>query len=155
MNRTPEIIPNGIEPLHATDPNSQVVIEQLTASIKNVQDSLRLAENEPGWNKEVRHVVAVLSASRSGSSLLFKALSSAREVVAPAGEHEPWLFLSGNKYPFTASDEISDLQNTERFLHLLRNDLLVREDEVDGGEFGDLLWNRHPRLKPWCSGAYN
>lgn len=86
---------------------------------------------ESGWNETVGDVIVVLCASRSGSSLIFNALSSTGKVVAPAGEHEPWMILSGNKFPFTASDELNDgISNPERLLGLMRRDLLVREKQL-------------------------
>jgi hypothetical protein len=111
---------------------------------KDICSAMRLYPGEPDWNEAVRRAVVILSASRSGSSMIFNVLSSNGDVVAPAGEHEPWLFLSGNKYPFTASDalEESDLQNRELLLTFLRNDLLVRAGKVNDAQLGDLVWNR-------------
>lgn len=98
-------------------------------AIEEINSKLILPEGESGndWNKLVRNVIVVLSASRSGSSLIYNALCSTGEVVAPAGEHEPWLTLSENKYPFKQSDALSnDIDNQPRLLRLMRNDLLVR-----------------------------
>ena len=142
MPHTPEMTPNLAVPPQPLGFAGGEVIDRLNTANDATYNSMRLVEAESEWNEAVQRVVVVLSASRSGSSLLFKALSSANEVVAPAGEHEPWLFLSGNKYPFTPSDQILQPQDTGRLLHLLRNDLLVRDDKVSGGEFGDLLHNR-------------
>jgi hypothetical protein len=98
-------------------------------AIEDVNSRLILPEGELGseWNKLVRNVIVVLSASRSGSSLIYNALCSTGEIVAPAGEHEPWITLSENKYPFKQSDAISDdIDNQPKLLRLMRNDLLVR-----------------------------
>lgn len=98
--------------------------------------------NDEGWQEQVRNVVVILSASRSGSSLLFNALSTSPNIISPAGEHEPWLLLSENKYPFTESDQIDEVANKELLLGLLRNDLLVRTTEVDSQEYLALVANR-------------
>lgn len=108
--------------------------ERVTDSLDTVQDI--------GWNEDVANVLVILSASRSGSSLVFNALSTSPNIVAPAGEHEPWLFLSENKFPFTQSDQIEIINNKELLLRLLRNDMLIRESEVDSQEYLLLLRNR-------------
>lgn len=117
---------------------------EFAAVNEGIYSAMRLVPCEDRWNHEVQRVIVILSSSRSGSSLLFNALSRSGDVVAPAGEHEPWLFLSGNKYPFTSSDWLRgpDIRNREILLHLMRNDLLVRQGSVPGEELGDLLWNR-------------
>jgi hypothetical protein len=103
--------------------------------------SLNLID-DPGWNLCVKNIVVILSASRSGSSLIFKALTTSNKVIAPAGEHEPWMFLSKNKYPFIKSDLASQLNNADILLKLLRNDLLVRQNKVEAKEIFSILKNR-------------
>jgi len=134
----------NIATLAESEPTSQdqTAIETLAAHAQSVREKLVLQEPEEGWSKQVSDVVVILSASRSGSSLLYKALTSDEHIVAPAGEPEPWLYLSGNKHPFVDSDQILSLNNPNDYLTFLRNDLLVRKSEVSGGEFADLMWNR-------------
>lgn len=103
---------------------------------------IKFKHKSSGWNENVKNIIVVLCASRSGSSLIFNALSSTGKVISPAGEHEPWLSLSSNKYPFIESDAVLDLNNRSRLLMLLRNDLLIREDIVSTEEFLELLSNR-------------
>lgn len=116
-------------------------VESLRIYSEGVVDSLDLVYEE-GWNEDVKDVIVILSASHSGSSLVYNALSSSVNIVSPAGEHEPWLFLSENKHPFTESDKVEVLQNKRLLLRLIRNDLLVRTDEVASPEYLLLLRNR-------------
>lgn len=109
---------------------------------ESVHRSLRLLDGTKDWNERVKSVVVILSASRSGSSLIFKVLSDSEDIIAPAGEHEPWLFLSGNKFPFTQSDTLPVINNKDTLLKLIRNDLLIRESSVHSEEFFDLAHNR-------------
>lgn len=120
---------------------SSTFTDKLALQTEAAYDSMRLL-HEPGWENDVNRVVVLLSASRSGSSLMFDALANGSDVIAPAGEHEPWLYLTGNKWPFTDSDAISVLAEREKLLTLIRNDLLVRNQDVSGQELGDLVWNR-------------
>lgn len=118
------------------------ITQQALEISEDINSSLRLLGDGNDWNEHVGRVIVILSASRSGSSLIFKALSGASSVVAPAGEHEPWLFLTGNKFPFTESDGLTSVYHKNHLLRLLRNDLLVRQEAVQSEEFFDLLWNR-------------
>jgi hypothetical protein len=143
MNYRPESIGGELEPIEASvDANDLALADQFAIVNDGIYSDMELIPSEPEWNRQVNQIIVVLSASRSGSSLVFKALSSSSDVIAPAGEHEPWLFMSGNKYPFTPSDQLPDIQNGTKLLHLLRNDLLVRDEQVGGDEFSNLLWNR-------------
>lgn len=120
---------------------SYTVTNELVSQNEAAYENMRLL-HEPGWENNVSRVVVLLSASRSGSSLMFDALANGNDVVAPAGEHEPWLYLTANKWPFTTSDGLSAPKGRDKLLTLIRNDLLVRNQEVQGQELGDLMWNR-------------
>jgi len=99
---------------------------------ENVIDRLILEDYATDWNLKISNVIVVLSASRSGSSLIYNALADSGKVAAPAGEHEPWLLLSQNKFPFTQSDRISDgISQQDLLLSLLRNDLLIRDQHFE------------------------
>lgn len=111
---------------------------QRQAILKN----LDLDRSDRDWNQSVKNVLVILSTSRSGSSLVYQALLSAPNVIAPAGEQEPWLFLSQNKYPYNDSDKLETIANKELLLDLMRNDLLVREPSVAKAELWTLLRNR-------------
>jgi hypothetical protein len=109
----------------------------------DILSRLDLVEGPEGWNEAVENVIVVLCASRSGSSLIFKALSSTGEVAAPAGEHEAWLSLTENKYPFIDSDDTNGfVHQKEQLLRLIRNDLLVRDAAANGEALRQQLWNR-------------
>jgi hypothetical protein len=107
-----------------------------------IVDKMHLLPEEPNWEEKVQRVAVILSASRSGSSLIFDAMAESDDIVAPAGEHEPWLSLTHNKWPFTRSDQIDTINDRSRLLSLIRNDLLIRQASVSGNEYADLLWNR-------------
>lgn len=128
--------------MHIPEPKNPTPLTQLDTLAAELYRDLHLQDDEPNWNTRVRRVTVILSASRSGSSLVFQALTDSNQVVAPAGEHEPWLLLSHNKFPYTASDATAGLHNREQLLTLLRNDLLVREAQVDGDELLELWRNR-------------
>ena len=125
MSITPES-PSAITELGSSDLSSAY-----RAANNDVIADLNLGD-ETGWDKRVADVLVVLCASRSGSSLIFNALSSTGQVAAPGGEHEPWMTLSENKFPFQASDRIDgEVKHRDLLLKLLRNDLLVRDRQVD------------------------
>lgn len=94
------------------------------------------------WNAEVKDVVVILSASRAGSSLVFNALAQTPGTIATSGEHEPWMLLSKNKYPFTDSDKVEEPNNLDLLLQLLREDMLIRSTEVASEEYELLLQHR-------------
>lgn len=118
-----------------------VSLNELNSLIDKIISSLDLKEDF-GWNKKINKVLVILSASRSGSSLVFDALSKSANIIAPAGEHEPWLFLTKNKFPYQYSDELKGIDNIELLLNLLRNDLLIRENNILSEEYLSLLRNR-------------
>lgn len=122
--------------------DSRQVLLRAQKLSQDIINDMHLISDDENWNEEVSEVLVLLSASRSGSSLIFQALANAPGVIAPAGEHEPWLFLSENKHPFTNSDYISSLHNKHLLLKLLRNDLLVRDGEAKEDELACLIRNR-------------
>lgn len=121
---------------------SSELYEQLNSLHANTIHALDLLPDQPGWEKQINNVAVILSASRSGSSLLYDAVSQSGDVIALAGEHEPWLALTGNKWPFTRSDAFDSISDKAVLLRLVRNDLLVREGTVLGHEAASLLHNR-------------
>lgn len=136
MSFSQEIMQGGVKP------DTDNLVDVYRAANRDVLADLYLGEQN-GWNKQVADVFVVLCASRSGSSLIFNALTSTGEVAAPGGEHEPWLTLSENKFPFISSDEINgEIQQKDLLLRLLRNDLLVRDRRLDAKEVIDPLRNR-------------
>jgi len=99
---------------------------------QDVLADLDLEKVDDHWHEQISEVIVVLCASRSGSSLIFDALTCSGQVAAPAGEHEPWLKLTENKYPFQNSDALNgQISNKSLLLNLLRNDLLVRDRRLD------------------------
>ncbi len=133
---------------HAPDLTGSPELSLFTATYEEVNNEilsqLDLVEPVPSWEEKVTDVIVVLCASRSGSSLIFNALASTGEVAAPAGEHEPWLALTENKFPFTKSDAIEgDINERAMLLKLIRNDLLVREGQVTSLGVSPLLNNRY------------
>lgn len=126
MSYTPEIIDVSVSP-------AQIELRDAYASAnQEVLNDLYLEESDSSWSEKVPEVIVVLCASRSGSSLIFNALSSSGRVIAPGGEHEPWLTLTQNKYPFQDSDTVhGDVSQKDLLLKLLRNDLLVRDRQLD------------------------
>lgn len=119
----------------------KTTIEQAEKERRSILANLDLREDD-GWQYDVRNIVVVLSTSRSGSSLVYQALITDPSVIAPAGEQEPWLFLSQNKYPYTDSDALKEIANEALLLGLMRNDLLVREPAIKREELWLLLKNR-------------
>lgn len=115
---------------------------ELVRKIESVYAKLNLIEPEQFWNEQVKQIIVILSASRSGSSVIFNALVNSPGIVAPAGEHEPWLTLSYNKFPFSDSDQIINIKNKSRLLTLIRNDLLIREKRVNSKKYSGIIHNR-------------
>lgn len=129
------------QPLN-TEQNLGELQDAYRAANNDVLAELEIA-NTPEWANNVSNVIVVLCASRSGSSLIFNALSSSGKVVAPGGEHEPWLTLTQNKFPFQPSDRITgDVQQKDLLLQLLRADMLVRDRRVDASRVVPHVRNR-------------
>ena len=136
MSFTPEIAANS------ASPNVDTLVDVYRSANHDVLADLYLGEQN-GWNDRVKDVFVVLCASRSGSSLIFNALTSTGEVAAAGGEHEPWLTLSENKFPFLSSDEMDGVINKkDLLLRLIRNDLLVRDRRLDAKDVIDPVRNR-------------
>ncbi len=136
MSFTPEVVPGS------AGPNVDTLVDVYRSADRDVLADLYLGEQN-GWNDQVKDVFVVLSASRSGSSLIFNALTSTGEVAAPGGEHEPWLTLSENKFPFLSSDEMDgEINQKELLLRLFRNDLLVRDRRLEAKDVIDPVRNR-------------
>jgi hypothetical protein len=126
----------------STEPNVDNLVDVYRSANRDVLADLYLGEQD-GWNDKVKDVFVVLCASRSGSSLIFDALTSTGEVAAPGGEHEPWLTLSENKFPFLSSDEIDgEINQKDLLLRLVRNDLLVRDRRLEAKDVIDPVRNR-------------
>jgi hypothetical protein len=67
-------------------------------------NTLRAVPRLP-WRNKVRHVAVILTASRSGSSLLKDVLATHEGIAALDGEAEPYLTLSGNGFGFNADSD--------------------------------------------------
>ncbi len=79
----------------------------------------------------VRKVCVILTSSRSGSSLVTKALSSHPDITSLGGEIDPFLKLSRNGFPYTSdSDSITTLLNKEELLEAVCSALTVPSDEL-------------------------
>lgn len=111
-------------------PSKIELCESADIVISNVIKNLDMPIIDNNWHLDVSKIVVVLSASRSGSSLIFNALVNSNEVIAPLGEHEPWLFLTKNKFPFNSSDHLLSLRSKKMLLKLIRNDLVSRVGET-------------------------
>lgn len=136
MPNNPDSVPKGARQ------DASVLVDAYRTANQEVLSNLDLGE-PTDWNTKVRDVFVVLCASRSGSSLIFNALTSTGEVAAPGGEHEPWLALSENKFPFNNSDEISvEVHQKDLLLGLIRNDLLVRDKRLDARDVIEPTRNR-------------
>lgn len=136
MSFTPEIVPSS------AGPNVDALVDVYRSANRDVLADLYLGE-QTDWNDKVKDVFVVLCASRSGSSLIFNALTSTGEVAAPGGEHEPWLTLSENKFPFLSSDEVDgEINQKDLLLRLVRNDLLVRDRRLEAKDVIDPVRNR-------------
>lgn len=74
--------------------------------------------NSPGT------VLVILSASRSGSSLLKRVLARSSSVLSLAGEEEPYYALTGNGYGHTSSsDAFREVRNRSQFRSLIETEL--------------------------------
>ena len=76
-----------------------------------LERNLSLSPNNPGrhlTNEDVRQVVIILAASRSGSSILFELLRNSEQLLSLSGEHTPYYKIHGYTFPFKSfrSDSI-------------------------------------------------
>lgn len=125
-----------------SETNTNDLVDAYRGANADVLADLIVGEHT-GWNEKIDDVYVVLCASRSGSSLIFNALASTGKVAAPGGEHEPWLTLTENKFPFLDSDEFEgEINNKDLLVSLIRNDLLVRDRKLSAKDTLDPLRNR-------------
>lgn len=72
---------------------------------------------------EPTRVICMVCPSRSGSTVIKHALGLHPDLTSLAGEHEPYLKLAHNGYPWHASDEFHELNNPELVRILIANEL--------------------------------
>ena len=90
------------------------------------------AKDSGNWNEKVKKVSVVLTASRTGSSLMKTVLSMSNDVAYLSGEEEPYYIITDNAFPFNSdSDSFQTIKNTQRVLDLIHQDLGVNTDEIN------------------------
>jgi hypothetical protein len=107
--------------------------------IKRV-NSLRRIESSGDLNKRVKKVAVILTASRSGSSLMKTVVSRSNDVAYLSGEEEPFYILSGNGFPWSSeSDAFDTVKNKQHLLDNIFDDMGVN----------DRVFNVSKILKDW------
>ncbi len=90
------------------------------------------AQDSGNWNEKVKKVSVVLTASRTGSSLMKTVLSMSNDVAYLSGEEEPYYIITENAFPFNSdSDSFKTIKNKQTVLDLMHQDLGVNTDDID------------------------
>ena len=90
------------------------------------------AKDSGNWNEKVKRVSVVLTASRTGSSLMKTVLSMSNDVAYLSGEEEPYYIITDNAFPFNSdSDSFQTIKNPQKVLDLIYQDLGVNTDEIN------------------------
>lgn len=114
--------------------------------IDTVNDLRNVAHTELA--SQVKNVAVVLTAPRSGSSLLKSVLASHPDIASLDGEMEPFLTLTRNGFADnTDSDAISHLSNKEALLDNIFDDLTVPGEEEAGYAFLKSRWQKRLLLQ--------
>jgi hypothetical protein len=88
----------------------------------------RAIPKESNLAQTVKRVVVILTASRSGSSLLKQVLIRHPDIAALSGEMEPFLVLSNNIFPYAGqSDALDRIAGRDRLLDDIFNDLTIAD----------------------------
>lgn len=113
-------------------------------SFENIINKTKERLNIPisgSWNEKVKKVVVLLSASRSGSSLVKTVLSQNNNVAYSSGEEEPWLLLTKNSFPFIDS-LLAKTRNKQKLLDYFHHDFGINSDVIDKERFAQRWRNR-------------
>jgi len=94
----------------------------------------------------VRHVVVVLTSSRSGSSYFKQLMAQHPAIATLTGEEEPYNLLTFNGFPFTGkSDAFNQLYRADELASYIWQDLTVNDlNENKLGTLAEAWWRRFP-----------
>jgi hypothetical protein len=107
--------------------------------IKRV-NSLRRVDPSGDLNLKIKRVAVILTASRSGSSLMKTVVSRSHDVAYLSGEEEPFYILSGNGFPWSSdSDSFASIKNKQHLLDNIFDDMGIN----------DPVFNISKILKDW------
>ena len=74
------------------------------------------AKDSGNWNEKVKKVSVVLTASRTGSSLMKTVLSMSNDVAYLSGEEEPYYIITDNSFPYNSdSDSFKTIKNRNQY----------------------------------------
>ncbi len=101
---------------------------------------------------EPKTVICMVGPSRSGSTIIKHALGLHPDVCQLVGEHEPYLKLAQNGYPWHDSDEFHELNNPELVRSCIANELL-RPCDITAWQNRRWLQREHIEEPPYLSAA--
>lgn len=82
-------------------------------------------------NEKVKNVVVILTASRSGSTLIKSILSKSNDIAYLSGEEEPYYILTKNAFPWNESDAFTEPKDMQRLLDLMFSDMGINIPFID------------------------
>lgn len=82
-------------------------------------------------NEKVKKVVVILTASRSGSTLMKSILSRSNDIAYLSGEEEPYYILTKNAFPWLESDAFTEPRDKQRVLDLIFSDMGINIAFID------------------------
>lgn len=149
----------------------QLLLDTVKAFRQDVFDKISGKNKHCIWNKaslkDVRQVVIIYSASRSGSSLLFSLLKKIPAIYSLSGESVPFYKLNGLSSDLFSSDEIpQEVIDKKEYADGLSRDFLsdfsIRDAQKDIfsnrsilGQYIDKLALRFPLQWPQVSFSYD
>lgn len=82
-------------------------------------------------NEKVKRVVVILTASRSGSTLMKSILSKSNNIAYLSGEEEPYYILTKNAFPWYKSDAFTIPEDKQKLLDLMFSDMGINIPFID------------------------
>ena len=108
--------------------------KRIENAILNVNSKLsdnNFIKSSGNLNEKVKKAVVILTASRSGSTLMKSILSKSDRLAYLSGEEEPYYILTKNAFPWTESDSFTDIKNKQYLLDLIFGDMGINIPFID------------------------
>jgi hypothetical protein len=108
--------------------------ERIEKAIFNVNEKLfnqGFIKPTGDLNEKVKKVVVILTASRSGSTLMKSILSQSNNIAYLSGEEEPYYILTKNAFPWTESDAFTNVKDKQKLLDIMFSDMGINIPFID------------------------
>jgi len=129
--------------------------ERVENAIDNVNDKLfgeGFIKPTGNLNEKVKKIVVILTASRSGSTLMKSILSKSDDIAYLSGEEEPYYILTKNAFPWTESDGFTEVNDKQKLLDIMFSDMGINIPFIDVRrttiDWQKRMLYQYPEMKP-------